>query len=487
MPRYDESKKSILLFCDLRRNNANTIDDHAQAFERFSQHRVFPFDPIGQHRCWSLDLDEFDVVVLHYSVFVLSEEYLNPEFKQKLRNFRGLKIQFIQDDYRRVDEMAAAARDLGVQVLFTLYPKDKIPQVWTPRLPKVECCATLAGYVPDNILRLSTPPIAERTLDVGYRGRSLPYWLGDLGQEKGWITREFQEHVRGFGLTHDVSSREEDRIYGRAWSRFITSCKTMLGTESGSSITDFDGSIQSRTEAYLKAHPGATYEEVRAALLEPHEGNCTINTISPRAFESAALRTAMVLFPGEYSGVLKPWRHYIPLEKDFSNFPEVVRKIRDHEFLQELVDRTYDDLIASGEYSYRSFIAEFDKVVNRHCPTGTNRAKSRYRSASRRVAIVNWRRNVLKKIPFVRTTYGAVCGWWPKSKVRMFALLLGARRVKQFVFRGFRYLARRIRMRNHAAGLNLANVTEAPQSMAPSSAEAGHLRPNERRSLVTSQ
>jgi hypothetical protein len=51
----------------------------------------------------------------------------------------------------------------------------------------------------------------------------------------------------------------------------------------------------------------------------------------------------MVLFEGRYSGVLKPHRHYIPLKKDFSNFDEVVAKIRDVEGLQEMVDRTFDE------------------------------------------------------------------------------------------------------------------------------------------------
>lgn len=480
----DESKKSILLFCDLRRNNANTIDDHVQAFENFSKHRIYTFDPIQQSRCGALDLDEFDVVVIHYSIFVLSEHYLHPMFKQKIRNYRGVKIQFIQDDYRRVDEMAAAVQYLGIHLLYTLYPEDKVPQVWTPRLPGVQCCATLAGYVPDNILSQPTPSIAERQLDVGYRGRSLPYWLGDLGQEKGWITRDFLRHAHGYRLSHDVSSREEDRIYGSAWSRFIMSCKTMLGTESGSSITDFDGSIQRRTEAYLKENPKATYEEVRSALLEPYESNCRINTISPRAFESAALRTAMVLFPGEYSGILEPWRHYIPLEKDFSNFPEVVAKIRDHVFLQDMVDRTYDDLIASGKYSYRAFIAEFDKVVDDRCRVGTNRPKTQYAIASRNVAAVTQRRRFVRTLPFVKSLI-AVRDWMRRLTLRELLILFGARRVKHFLKCRYPHFVREFGMRNEAAVIDIENAIGSP--MPATSPGTDHVRPNERRSLVASQ
>src|SRR5206468_13037957 len=81
---------------------------------------------------------------------------------------------------------------------------------------------------------------------------------------------------------------------------------------------------------------------------------------SPRLFEAAALRTGMVLFPGEYSGVVEPWRHYIPLEKDFSNFAEVAERIKDDSFLEQLTERTFEELIASGRYSEESFVRRFD-------------------------------------------------------------------------------------------------------------------------------
>src|SRR5207245_8014257 len=102
------------------------------------------------------------------------------------------------------------------------------------------------------------------------------------------------------------------------------------------SIADFDGSVEANVQAYLRQHPGASFEEVFEAVLRPYEGNVMVTCISPRAFEATALGTAMVLFPGEYSGVLRPWDHYLPLEKDCSNFAEVVRRIRDLDFLRDM-------------------------------------------------------------------------------------------------------------------------------------------------------
>ena len=69
------------------------------------------------------------------------------------------------------------------------------------------------------------------------------------------------------------------------------------------------------------------------------------------------------MFPGEYSGVVRPWDHYIPLEKDFSNIDEVAEYVREPRLLEEMTSRAYDDLIASGAYSYRRFVAGFDDDV----------------------------------------------------------------------------------------------------------------------------
>jgi hypothetical protein len=89
------------------------------------------------------------------------------------------------------------------------------------------------------------------------------------------------------------------------------------------------------------------------------------NVISPRIFEAASLRTALVLHPGSYSGILEAWRHYIPLEKDFSNFDEVVRLIRDDAFLESLTEQAHADLIASRRYSFDAHTADLASTIRR--------------------------------------------------------------------------------------------------------------------------
>ncbi len=354
---------SVLLLCDDLPGSANTILDHIRAFGRHSRHQIKTFNPRGMPRIASLDLNEFDVVVIHYSLVLINDGYISRDFRDKLRRFRGLKVQFLQDEYRWVDDMTAASRDLGIHVLFTAVPEPAAGLLYDSRLPGVRRVHTLTGYVPDGIEQWPGRPLRERALDVAYRGRNLPFWLGRLAHEKQQIAELFLERAAAYGLRTDIGWLEQDRLYGDRWIEFIASSRATLGTESGASIVDFDGSIERAVREYLTVRPAASFEEVDEAVLGPFEGNVRINVVSPRVFEAAALRTALVMYPGEYSETVTPDEHYIVLERDFSNLDGVVARLRDDAFMKALVERAHEHLVRSGRWSYAAFVRQFDDVV----------------------------------------------------------------------------------------------------------------------------
>jgi hypothetical protein len=354
---------SILLLCDDGPGNPNTVLDHIAAFRRYSRHQVRMFNPRSMSGSVALDLDEFDVVVIHYSLVLINERYVSKHFRDKLIRFRGLKVQFIQDEYRWVDRATAASNEVGIDLLFTAASEPAAGRLYDARLPGVRRVPTLTGYVPEDLQAWPRRPLTERSIDVGYRGRDLPFWLGRLTQEKQRIAQGFLERAPRYGLRTDIGWREEDRIYGDQWIDFIASCRATLGTESGASIADFDGGVEHAVREYLRANPGASYDDVHEEVLRPYEGNVVVNVISPRVFEAASLGTALVMFPGDYSGIVSAGDHYIALEKDFSNMDEVVAKLKDDDFMVALTERAHDHLVKSGRWSYRAFVNRFDDVV----------------------------------------------------------------------------------------------------------------------------
>ena len=362
----------VLLLADVRpdgldfigRRLAGTMLDHIDALSRRSRHHVYCLNPRGWTAPQTIDFDTFDVLVIHYSIAIIDDAYLPAVFRERIRAFPGLKVIFIQDEYRQVNAYVDSMINLGVHVLCTCVPEVSIDAVY-PRLRDrgVKIVPTLTGFVSDELAMRPRRPLRERPLDVVYRGRIVPYELGDLGNGKVEIAKRFMDVAERYGLAVDIDWREEARIYGDCWIDFISAGRATLGTESGASIVDFDESIASAVDTYVKSHPGAGYYEVANAVLRQHEGNILINTISPRAFEAICLGTALVLFPGHYSGILVPWRHYIPLAKDFSNMEEIADCLTDLPFLERLTQTAYDEIVIPGAYSYSVFTKKVDDAL----------------------------------------------------------------------------------------------------------------------------
>jgi hypothetical protein len=378
-------KLNVLLLCNrpVRNADASTITDHLDALNG-SGHNVLELSFLRNLPA-RLDLGRFDAIVIHYSIALgyMSDHYLSPATRQKIAAFKGLKVVFIQDEYRSINSVLKILTELDVGLLFTCIPTPEIDKVYPAAvLPNTTRLNTLTGYVPKALLDYPALPIGRRSVDVGYRTRKPPFWLGELGYEKWTISDRFQKAAEGTGLILDLSYDESARIYGPKWTEFVAGCKAMLGVESGASVFDFEGNLQQKVDSYVAEHPQATFQEVHEKFLIPHEGLIRHNQISPRCFEAAALRTVMVLFEGEYSGILKPWRHFLPLKKDFSNFEEIASVVRDSVKMQKIADDAFEEVARNPAYSYEAFGKEFALAVEvRFVKTGLRPVSNPYSRA----------------------------------------------------------------------------------------------------------
>jgi hypothetical protein len=370
----------VLVLCDDGPGHAATVYDYLDAMQDRSRHEFVRFNP-RRHDNRLLRFDTFDAVVVHWSLVLTLDVYVPPRIRAALRAYDGPKIQFIQDEYRWVDEMTAAMRDVGIDVVFSAIPSPAREQVYAERLPDVELHTTLTGFVPEALLRRPVAPIARRSTDIAYRGRPVPYSLGALGREKVAIAQNMQAAAEKAGLRHDIAWDEDSRIYGDRWIDFVASARATLGTESGASIVDFDRECELSVKAYLRERPGAPFEEVARDVLAPWEGNIVINVVSPRIFEAAALRTALVLHPGIYSGAVIADRHFIPLAKDFSNSDEVCERLRDARYLQDMADRTYEEVAMAPRWHFDAMVSELDEVIERLAGPPRDHGSTRFRAA----------------------------------------------------------------------------------------------------------
>jgi len=336
--------------------------EHVNSFTRYSRNNIWSINTeLGIPE--KLNDINFSAIILHYSLFGMHPFNINHEFIQYLKsNNTANKIAFFQDEYTACREKFDFIDECEIDIVYSLLN----PEHHEVYLTNTSCKTvkhTLTGYVDDELISLATKLSKQhhnRSIDFGYRARPLPYFLGKGAQEKTNIADSFINLINTEDYSVDIKTAEKDRIYGPHWYRFISNCKAMIGVEAGVSVFDIEGKVKPACEKYLLDNPDATFEEIYNSILLPWEDNIYYRTISPRIFECAALRTCMILYEGQYNGILEPMHHYIPLKKDFSNFHEALNIFNDTIVRNRLIDNAYKDLIESGKYSYKNFIAQLD-------------------------------------------------------------------------------------------------------------------------------
>lgn len=316
------------------------------------------------------DVAGYDVIFHNYCSRFCFDGYVSQSYCAALKRFTGLKVLAIQDEYDHTDKLKAAIIEHGFQLVLTCVPQESLEFVYPAgQFPGVRFITVYTGYVPEGFADACGAGIAlkDRPITVGYRGRDIGGRYGRLGFDKFEIGRKMKEICDAKGVNNDIGMDEQSRIYGTAWFDFVGRCRSMLGSESGSNVFDFDGTVQAKyTQMTKQLGQVPNYAEFSPYIAD-RENQIQMGQISPRVFECAVMRTPMVLFKGRYSDAIQPDLHYIPLAPDFSNVDEVLARLRDIPALEAMSERTYDHLVASGNFSYRAYIArlkgEFERLI----------------------------------------------------------------------------------------------------------------------------
>jgi len=343
---------------------------------------------------------DFKIIILHYSIFGPKYQ-LNKKFRRYIGETSSYKVAFFQDEHHYCQQRFNFINGYNIDCVYTLLEPNYFKDVYLKYTNASKIVYALTGYVSDDLVRLAdrTAISSEsRTIDIGYRGRRLGYYMGRGAQEKYQIGMEFKKRVKNYNFILDIETEESKRIYGRYWYRFLSNCRFVLGVETGVSIFDLKGYVQEECGKILSRNPKITFEELSKIILYKWEDNIYYRTIGPRHFEAAAFRVCQVLFEGEYSGILKPMVHYIPLKKDFSNFNEVMVMLKDKKLYLELTNNAYHDLVVSGLYSYRKFIRDFDQELIKEGFTPGDIGQSQIRNVT----------SIIQKGQYLRNIYGRV-------------------------------------------------------------------------------
>ena len=330
-------------------------------------HRVLPWN------CWHrvpqyIRETDFDLIVLDHNLLASRTAADFPARRKWLdwvSKTRAVRLAMPQDEYLWTRTLEDWFLELDIQVIFSAFGRDHAPRLYPRLVGKVAFEHCFTGYIYDEILRFGPDvvrPHAQRTLDIVYRARRLPYHLGARAQLKHAIGMAGREAASAAGLRHDIETGDHATVYGREWFEFIASARAILGTESGAGAIDERGDL-ARLEQDMRARdPALSFATFAAAMPEGWDGG-PFFTIGPRHLEAAAAKTCQVLIEGAYDGVLEPDVHYVPVDERLERLPEVMERIRDPRETQPIAERAYRDIVLSGHYSYGALAASIERAV----------------------------------------------------------------------------------------------------------------------------
>ena len=292
--------------------------------------------------------DVYDAIVFHSTFLCLRAYPMDRLYKlsEPLASLGGVKVAIPQDEYEDADKLDQWLDNMGVDVIYSIFPDKK--DVLYPRMSKKAVFRkAYAGFVDRSLLfRQPKMPV----VDIGYRASSLPYYYGRVAYQKMEIARQIRVAMSGKPVSLDVATGSSCFFRGGKWHDFIQDCRLFLGTESGASCL-VDARLKSVVAEYMTNNPSASFDEVeRYCLPSPSKA---FHALSPKNFECAALRVPQALVRGEYEGVFEAGRHYHPIEPDFSNLGEISDVLADKAYLRSLADRAYHEVALDPRYSYQ--------------------------------------------------------------------------------------------------------------------------------------
>jgi hypothetical protein len=344
------------------------VQHHLQALNYSeTQHKVIYYNTLNGIPSWLGYLD-FDAVIIHNTLLCWRWSTTASEWKNSLnwiRNLNCVKIAIPQDEYDHSEVLDEWLSDLGISAIFTNFDENYRQLLYPIMSNKATFYRCFTGYIDDLAAKQYAdrlPSMKARLYDIVYRASHLPYWFGSHGQIKYEIADIVAQRALVHRLKCNISTRYEDTITGNQWFDFLASGKTIIGCESGSSVLDRRGEIQSQIQHLLKENPHLSFAEV-SALMPAGWDDYRFFALSPRHFEAIITKTCQILVEGEYDGVLEADRHYIPLKRDFSNLDEVLEKVKDTNLLEEIAERAYQEIYLSGKYSYKSLAIALDNAL----------------------------------------------------------------------------------------------------------------------------
>lgn len=363
------AKKKVLFLAD-DLHKTKTVIDYIAQIKNLSVHNLKVVNPIkirNTKEIKKINVEDFDVILVHYSIYISSYYFLSKAWQQRIKKFKKIKILIIQDEYREVFLTHYQIKNLGFSVIISSLSQINLPKVYPEKKFRgVTFVSALPGYISDWMKRIKTIPLKDKKSPFIFgRGRPHPFALGSGKFIKDKIYFDYKKKFPK-DISLDISNKQEDRLEGHLWTKSLKNARFLIASEGGSSMFDFDGTV-ARIEsslAYINTK-NLTDKQIYNKFFKKFDNNIVHKTITPRIFEAICSRTGLLLLEGNYRDIIKPDIHYIEIKNNFSNLKDVIKKIRDDQFVEKLINRAYADVAKSHSLSFKFFVSKLDILIGK--------------------------------------------------------------------------------------------------------------------------
>jgi hypothetical protein len=279
-----------------------------------------------------------------------SNEFVIPNsLRRSLRFARGIKIFFVGNEYKLMPEKLALLDELRIDFACSQLPQASVEWLYSPCL---NVRAVSLAHALDSARYQPKIETARRPLDIGVRAFEYPWYLGD--RERAELIEYFLKAPRLRNFRTDISMDPSLRFAGEEWAEFLNRCRATISTEAGATFLQRDDRLRNAVNAYQNSYPHARYEEVferffKDGVPDSVSGKC----LSSRHMEAIGTRTAQIMFPGLFNGILKPDLHYIALKRDYSNLESVLDRLEDISYLEKMTAETLEYCLAEHQLKHR--------------------------------------------------------------------------------------------------------------------------------------
>ena len=248
-----------------------TIIDHIEGIANQSRHEVHVINLFGKMYGGGLllpaeiDFKKFNCLIFHNTV-TYNPSNLASIFDQNpdlFLKFKGVKVLIRQDEHYKTNHFFRFFLKSKCDFIVSVLEKESFINLYKDFTfsPSIHIQAH-TGYCSDFLLNLPRKPFVDRPMDVVYRGSIQPIFFGWLAYQKQEIGMRFKEVCEPNNLRNDISNRWEDRKFGKDWIDFLLSSKFVLGAESGASIIDYEGKIETEYDSLKNSYPSYSDLEI---------------------------------------------------------------------------------------------------------------------------------------------------------------------------------------------------------------------------------